>query len=82
LKYLEKLLIIPHKGTNGIILGSSRSEVLKTLGKPDFQDEEKDYYYDNCFQVFYDDNDCVEYVECSTGIKYDVIFNGINIFKT
>lgn len=71
--------LIPHVGAGVIKLGMARNEVRAVLGTPEFSSEKstldygdiaisasaKDGYYKNELQIFFDDNNKVNFIEFS-----------------
>ena len=41
-----------------------------------------DAFLENAFQVFYDEDDCVEFIELSRGGSFTVLYQGTNVFET
>ena len=39
-------------------------------------------FLENAFQVFYDEDDCVEFIELSRGGSFTVLYQGTNVFET
>jgi len=79
---MKQIIIEPHKKVGKIAIGMTKNKVRTLLGQPILTRENKDYYDENCFQVYYNESDFVEYLEVSVGIDADVIYNNINIFNT
>jgi len=86
------LEILPHKSFGPISLGINRKEVIEILGAPSHHSSaetryginfhEKDYYYNSSFQITYDENGKVEFIEAANDKYFSCILYSKNVFKT
>jgi hypothetical protein len=81
--------VVPHEGVGPVRLGMSRDEARSAMALPvqSFKKTESstaltDAYLDSCFQVFFDNEERVEYVELSHCKSFITLYNGINVFAT
>jgi hypothetical protein len=79
----------PLKGIKPILLNMTREESRSVMGftpltfrKSPFNPTDTDAYLDNCFQVFFDETDRVEYIELSPNKSFEVVYKDIDIFNT
>lgn len=79
--------INPHIGVGPVRLGMSCSEARSMIAVP-FRSFKKsstdvsltDAYFNNCFQLFFDEADVVNYIELSNPIK--ALYKGIPVFDS
>jgi hypothetical protein len=91
-KPMQELLVKPHVGIGPARLGMTREEIRGVLGEPSHAEEahercgiafpHKDYFYENAFQVSYDDEMKAEFIEVSSNSKFTVIFDGVDIHRS
>ncbi len=81
--------VLPHVGIGPVRLGISREESRSVMGEePETfkklvdDDTDTDAYHNSSFQVFFDRNNTVEYIEVSRGEPLDVTYKGTNVFET
>lgn len=77
--------VVPHVGVEPVSLGMTRDESREAMGAqsmPSALRGEKDLYYDNAFQVFFDSEDRVEYIELSRNSIFTAFYKGINVHET
>ena len=77
--------VVPHVGVEPVRLGMTRDESRAAMGAqslPSALRSEKDLYYDNAFQVFFDSEDRVEYIELSKNSIFTAFYKGINVHET
>lgn len=87
---MKKYVVIPHNSIGPIKLGMSKKSVREIFGKPYFSNDSytkfninfpaKDYYFNNAFQINYDKNENVEFIEVSSHKDYQIILDEISIF--
>lgn len=79
------LTITPHVSIGKIGLGMSRDIVHDIMGNNYIamkrDKAEYDCYYDFCYQIQYDNN-IVNYIEIANNSKFEVVYEGQNIFTT
>ena len=81
--------VIPHKSIGPIELGMTRKRIRELLGEPSavqsahekwgIQFPDKDYFYNNAFQVSYDANLNADLIEAAADSAYNVTFDGIPV---
>ena len=80
--------VVSHQGIGPIQLGMSRAESRAAMNLPFTSSKrhptspEVDFYYENSFQVFFDENDKVEYIELSKSDSFKAIYRGVNTHTT
>lgn len=87
---LLKLEVLPNIGIDQISLGISRDEVreimnfkFKEFNKTEDLNNSTDAYLDNSFQIFYDSNNKVDFIEVSYNPKsFNLVYKDINLFET
>lgn len=79
---LDGISILENNISKNIHLLLLKSEVNNILWEPESSVDWKDFYLNNCLQIFYSNDNRLEYIEISYPINYDVIFSNISIFKT
>lgn len=85
---MHKLLIEPNVGIGKVKLGMTREEVHRVMGNNYFSFTRNavniDAYYSSCFQINYDKNYVVEFIEMANGIAghFQVVFEEVDVFKT
>ncbi|MCB0153961.1 MAG: hypothetical protein KDF65_04125 [Anaerolineae bacterium] len=80
----------PLKGINPILFGMTREESRSAVGTTPFtfrknafaSTTDTDAYFDHCFQVFFDKEYQVDFIELSTNDSFKVVYKGIDIFNT
>ncbi|WP_347488541.1 hypothetical protein ABDB91_15195 [Desulfoscipio sp. XC116] len=85
---MGRLIIEPHIGIGKVKLGMSRKAVHEIMGM-NFESLKRDnilidLYYESCFQVNYNKEGVVNFIEIADGIidNFKVVFKDIEIFKT
>jgi hypothetical protein len=80
---------IPLHGVGPVALGMARSQVHGQLStctssfhKVPVSAQPADAWYNNAFQVFYDPNETVEYIELSRTKDFSVACLGVSVFNT
>src|SRR5215475_12130698 len=81
--------IVPLEGIGPVRLGMTRKQSRLAMNIP-YDSYHKtpnspaltDCYLNNSFQVFFDKNDCVEFIELSRGGPFEAIYKEINVFET
>jgi hypothetical protein len=79
--------VVPLKSVGPVHLGMTRHEARSAMNSP-FESYLKslddislaDAFHESCFQVFYDENDRVEYIELSKG-GVKALYKGISVFE-
>jgi hypothetical protein len=81
--------VIPHKSIGPIELGMTRQRIRELLGEPSavqaahekwgIQFPDKDYFYNNAFQVSYDADLIADFIEAAADSAYSVTFDGIPV---
>ena len=84
-----KFEIIPLEGIRPVRLGMTRKQSRLAMNIPYDSYRKRanspaltDSYLNNSFQVFFDKNDCVEFIELSRGGPFEAFYKGINVFET
>ena len=78
-------IVEPHHGAGPVLLGMRRAQVRTAMpGDPSVLQKSDhgppaDSWHDNAFQVFYDRNDAVEFIELSRGPVIAIV-RGISVF--
>ena len=77
----------PHRGIGPISFGMNRNEVAMVMGGvgggrpvPRSVGEETDCYFDNFFQVSFEDAGRADFIEVSSGLAATVLFDGQDVF--
>ena len=88
-KYMTEFIIIPLEKAGPVSLGMKRQEVRDALNVPvrSFKKTSTsaattDGFLENAFQVFYDENDCAEYIELSHSGLFIAFYKGVSVFET
>jgi hypothetical protein len=89
---MHRFNVIPHKSIGPVELGMSRQQVRALLGEPsavqvahekwDIQFPDKDYFYNNAFQVSYDSDLNADFIEAAADPAYRVTFDGIPVHES
>jgi len=76
--------VIPGVGVNSIKLNSHRNDVISKIGIPELRNGKVDIYNEAIFQIHYDQNENVEFIEIYAGDSQFMSANiyDINIFST
>jgi hypothetical protein len=82
--------VIPLKKIGPVFLGMLRKDVRSTLGIQPYvfrkgadSSSLSEAYHESCFQVFYDEDDRVEYIEVSSGgAAFVTVYGGKDVFET
>ncbi|MEO3879468.1 hypothetical protein [Rheinheimera fenheensis] len=82
----------PYVGIGPVKLGMTRREVRELMGEPSaVQDAyekwgikfpDKDYFYENCFQISYSERGTVNFIEASMNFRYCVVYLGLDVHRT
>jgi hypothetical protein len=84
--YMENLNVIPQVGIGKVKLGMHRDEVHELVGTNYTNIKTgsivRDYYCNFCFQIEYDSNNIVNFIEIVNSSTYNVVFEGVDVFKT
>ena len=86
---MRQFNVIPHRSIGPIKLGMTRQQVRELLGEPSavqvahekwgIQFPDKDYFFNNAFQVSYDADLHAELIEAAADPAYRVTFDGIPV---
>ena len=86
---MDTYKVVPLKGIGGIRLGMTREETRLIMSLPctPFQKSFTsatltDAYLKSCFQIFFDDEDKVEYIELSRRGAFRALYKGVSVFET
>ncbi|MDF2941611.1 MAG: hypothetical protein K0S01_469 [Herbinix sp.] len=83
---MDNLIVIPQVGIGEVKLGMHRDEVHELVGTNDTNIKTdsivRGCYYDFCFQIEYDSNNIVNFIEIINNPTYNVVFEGVDVFKT
>jgi hypothetical protein len=81
--------VVPLVGVGTVYFGMSRQEARNALGVPvlSFQKGPSstalvDAFLENAFQIFYDEDDTVEYIELSRGGPFTALYQNVPVFET
>jgi hypothetical protein len=81
--------VLPLVGIGPVHLGMSRAQSRRAMGPEPPEPYKKfpdqaftDAYYDNSFQVFFDDRDVVEYIELSPSEFFGAFYKGVDVHRT
>jgi len=77
--------IIPHKGIGPVLLGMNRSEVITIMagiggGSPESRSDLTDCFFENSFQVSYNDQGKVEFIEIANDPQHEFILWDRDVF--
>lgn len=77
--------IEPHRGIGPISFGMDRAQVAVAMakcggGRPVKRSTEIDCFFENAFQVSFDDDGKADFIEVCSGIAADVVFEGCDVF--
>lgn len=79
--------VIPHQGVGPVLLGMTREESRAAMNVPPhsfrkgrFASTDTDGYLDNAFQVFFDHDDRVEFIELSNAPAITATYKGRDLF--
>lgn len=80
-----QFVIEPHKGIGPISFGMSRQEVTDTMvknggGTPRQRGKDTDCFFQNAFQVSFDDGGRANFIEVASGLSAVVLFAGCDVF--
>lgn len=89
---MEKYQVEPYVGIGPVRLGMTRPDVRKAMGEPSAVQDvyekwgirfpDKDYFYENCFQISYSDQGTVNFIEASMNVRYSVVYLGLDVHRT
>ncbi len=81
--------VVPHRGVGPVLLGMSCQESRAAMGMQPhvyrrniFATEDTDSYLGNAFQVDFDREERVEFIELSPGWPAIAVYRGISVFET
>ncbi len=80
-----QFIIKPHRGIGPIAFGMSREEVVAAMsgiggGLPVSRSKDTDCFFRNAFQVSFGDAGRADFIEVTSALSVEVVFNGIDIF--
>jgi hypothetical protein len=89
---MQEFLVKPHVGIGPARLGMTREEIRGVLGEPshvqaaherwEIAFPNQDFFFENAFQVSYDDAMKAEFIEVASNSNYAVIFDGVDIHRS
>ncbi len=89
---MNEFKVIPHKGIGPVDLGMTREQVRAVLGAPSHEDAArekwgisfpaKDYVLNNAFQVSYDSEMNVEFIEAGSDPAFEVTIDGVPVHSS
>ena len=86
---MTEFTIIPVEKAGPVSLGMNRQQVRAALNVPVVSFKKTstsasatDAFLEHTFQVFYDENDCAEYIELSNGGPFIALYKGVSVFET
>ncbi len=89
---MEQFPVVPHDSIGPARLGSTRGEIRRVLGPTSATQEPherwgikfpaKDYFFDNAFQVSYDERETAEFIEVSSHESFVATFDGIPVHSS
>jgi hypothetical protein len=89
---MKEFKVIPHESIGPARLGMTRDEIRGVLGTPscvedahvkwDIQWPDKDYFFNNAFQVSYDADLKAEFIEVSSEPDFTVTFDGVPVHES
>ena len=81
--------VTPLVGVGPVRFGMSRQDARDALDVPVLSFKKgpsstspTDAFLENAFQVFYDEDNCVEFIELSRGGPFTILYQGTNVFET
>ena len=74
--------IKPLLGVNNIRLGQTRDEVIQLLGEPESAEKRSDCYFSAIFQVHYNREGLVNFIEVYEDNTISALLGGKDIFRT
>jgi len=81
--------VVPKIGVGPVLFGMAQQEVrgimpgpFHSFKKTAFSKQYTDGFHENSFQVFYDDNSKVEFIELSSCRGFRAFFGDLNVFET